>query len=246
MVITRNGRDAKLEFILGILSISLNIFGLDIEFNKSEKKYEVYYNIKIGDENYRIFVTDNMEDLMDFCNLRVLYFNYSRFNDKVIFDLLIRNKYYNSNIVTSLKSYKNIKDKFDLQETSKLFTSFHKYIREQGSPVANYIFSNYKSIYVKSIDNFFDSDVEEEISSIMKETVGHKYNKDLVTQILAHYNGRSPSEKEVEDFMYNYKKTIENFGDFFEFLLNSSKEEIISDITHYLSELKLEEYDNSI
>lgn len=241
---TKYGRDEKIEFILGILEVSLNLFGIVIDFDKKSKRYKAWYKINMGDIDTYFLITDSVKDIFKFCSVEYLYNEKDKGSNERLFDQLAYNKYFNKNLITP-KSYKYIKSKFNLNHTTKLLLDFYSYIKRTDIG-RNYIFSNYENIYIKSIDNFFNSNIEQQINNLIKRNIEEKFNYEDIRHFLAYAKGYPPNQTEIENFMDKFKEYINLYGSFGEYILNSTKEDVYNDLYTFDQQDKLENLDNLI
>jgi len=233
--------NTRIDFSLAILEASLNEFNLHME-RKGPFKYELYYVYSTefyGTSSFtsKFFVTDEIKKIFDFCGTKGLYENITTIQEDIFLDILLYyHKYANSNLI-DIKLYKKIKEKFyDSQELKSLFYKLMKKKKKEKDKVniGKYLWTKYETMYIKSIDNFFDTSIEKNLNKSIKSVIDSKFNKDIVYNVLSKKLGKSNiSSETTKKFMEDFKDSLYPYTDVNEYLLCTPKKLIEEDLTYF-------------
>lgn len=197
-----------------------NVYGTNI-------KVSLYYKLDLG--TTKLFhITSDIEKILSFCGLNIKDYNDLKdLENKELFDILHKNKYFNSDIL----SKKEIRE-YSSTEFRMFLFRFLRYLNKNNltNKYKNYIWTSYSSIKREAISNHFNINLDKDLNRYIRETFEEKFNYKNIKEILEEHLGVRLDKSKVLELMDEIKHMFETKSMLIEYITSSTEEEFKHDI----------------
>lgn len=218
-------------FILFVLNEILSYFNLNIEGSNKDKINMVYHH---NDKTSVKFVT-TFDKLLEFCGIRELAFRYKWINETVLFDKITQCSYFNYLMFRSKGYTISLYTKAKGSGIGDIYRSFISHlVNNSETEDCSFYITKHKRMYVKAIDYFFDTKIEQTLAkrffTLKDNLLSHDKIKGYIKDMKG-MNKASIEDKVIEDTYNELKEMLRHKeGGLEKYLQESSMSTVKHDI----------------